>query len=166
MNSNSELDANLRSRKLQEKNRKDAKVIIRYVLFFLSIIFFLSLFSFLGDLYYLGIQGKTSFGYYVIIYSVYSIPLSPLIIIYNIFINNLINNHFARILFGIIVSFYFGWLLSKNFNFGLYIGQYVKTKNIMTVCLTGVSIELLRYFIVRYRNQKRRDNPESKSIFY
>ena len=159
-----ESDAKKATRKITyEKDKKEAKKILRYLLFYFSVIFILSIVSYLFDLALYLRNNNTTGGLwygplqYIPFYMIIGYMIFPLSFIYNYFINNFLpEKNYMRILAGLFAAIFFGFFLSHDFIFGYYIGKYRQLKNILALGVSGVCVEFLRIWVVsfKYKTQK------------
>jgi len=139
-----------------EKDKKLAKRMIRYLLFYAALVLVLSLTSFILDLVFYSI----SYGYtpsyspfqYIPYYVIYGYLIFPLALLYNYFVNHILPvNEYARIMAGVFFCLMLGVLLNIRYRFGEYIGEYRPLKNLIALIVSGVLIELLRIWVVKER---------------
>lgn len=162
MNYEEELAAKKAARKAAiEKDKREAKTIWRYLQFYGTVIFVLSFYSYLLDIIFYSIDyGSPDLYYYPVQYIGYYVlagyMVFPISLLYNYLINHsLPKNNEARLLAGIIGFTMVGWLLTIDFKFGYYIGEYRPLKNIIVIFLSGATVELLRILIVKRRLKKK-----------
>lgn len=143
-----------------EQGKRETKVILRYLVFYLSVIFLLSIYSYFFDLIFYSLdKDKNAEIYYdwvqyIVYFMIAGFLIFPLSMIYNYFINNIISDKkIIRIIAGMTTSLLFGALLSGNYKFGYYIGEYRPFKNILMLLFTGITVELIRIVVVRYRQR-------------
>lgn len=161
MNFEQELVAKKIKRKREiEKDKRDTKVILRYLQFYLCVIFILSIYSYFFDLIFRYLVEKTNdeihyeWVQYIAYYIIAGYFIFPFSMIYNYFINNIFSKKIViRIIAGMATLLLFGALLSGNYEFGYYIGEYRPFKNIIVLLLTGVTVELIRIVVIRYRQR-------------
>jgi hypothetical protein len=140
-----------------------AAKMIRYLLFYCATIVVLSLCSYFLDLIF---AAKYDGGHYendfileyVPFYMIMGWMIFPLSIAYNYGINHIVPKSLIwRISTGIFCALIFGMLLSGNYSWGYYLGPHREIKNVLAQGLTGLFIELLRFWVVRVRVRKRMD---------
>lgn len=143
-----------------EKEKRETKVIRRYLLFYLSVIFILSIYSYFFDLIFRSLVEKTNdeiyyeWVQYIAYYIIAGYFIFPFSMIYNYLINNIISKKIIiRIIAGMATSLLFGALLNGYYEFGYYIGEYRPLKNILALLFTGVTVELIRIVVIRYRQR-------------
>lgn len=141
-----------------EKDKEQAKILIRYLLFYGCIITVLSLITYLMDLlfYYHYIGPIKNYRYppkqYFLFYVIGGFMILPLSLMYNYLINKLPSGlKFKKVLFSILFMFIIGFLIKSNYRFGYYIGEYRVLKNLISMILSGIIIEIIRFYVVRYR---------------
>ena len=155
--------------RMQPSEKKELRIILRYLWFYLSLIYFLSLYSYLFDLLFCKIDYGTSDNYiysvfqYFPFYIIMGYLLIPGSIIYNYIINKLLFWSFPlRILVGFLAGVVLALLVGEGWSY--YIGEYRFLKNVLTYATTGVSIEFFRMLVVRLRLRDRRLEEERRSI--
>lgn len=157
MNYEKELAAKNRTRGLaEEKDKKAATILWRYILFYLSVIYFLSLYSYALDLLFYKLDYGDTYVYpyngaqYVLYYVIIGYMIFPLSLLYNYGINHLFSKrNYARILIALFVAIALGFVIGDKA--GYYIGEYRLLKNLLAFTLTAVSVELLRIWVVKLR---------------
>ena len=137
------------------------RVIVRYALFYCAVIFILSFYSYLLDFLFYKIDYGSIAGVnyppfqYMIYYIIYGFMVFPLSLLYNYTINYFNPPLPLKFAYAIISCIIAGAVLSRNFHFGYYIGEYRPLKNIIVLMLTGVTIEILRKYVVKGRIEKK-----------
>ena len=131
-------------------------------LFYGAVIVTLSLYSYLLDVIFYTIKNGIPNGIYynpleyIVYYIIAGYLIFPASILYNYSINYLNPVYQWKILTGIITFLILGWLISRDYKFGYLIGKYRVFKNIIMLMLSGLSIELLRIWVVKRRILKKR----------
>ena len=143
-----------------EKDKKFAKRMIQYLLFYAALVFVLSLTSYILDLVFYFISYGYTPGYspfqYIPYYVIYGYFIFPLALAYNYFVNHILPiNVYARIMAGVFFCLMLGILLNIRYRFGEYIGEYRPLKNVIALIISGVLIELLRMWVVKERVKRK-----------
>jgi|SRR5215211_4306732 len=165
MNYHEDSDATKANRRLLlEKDRRQARVMIRYLLFYCAYIVVLSLTNYFLDLLFFEITRGSGANYWYRLAPIQYIPffiiigyfIFPLALAYNYFINNMVpEKKSTRVIIGLLAASFCGFLFTPNYRYGYYIGEYRELKNIIAIALSGVFIELMRIWVVGHRNQNR-----------
>lgn len=154
-----------------EKDKLNAKKIIRYLLFYGALIFVLSLTSYFFDLLFYAIDygSVTVYRYspfqYIPYFMIVGYMIFPLSFIYNYVINHFLRHTFARIAAGCLTMIILGFLFGRNGTFGYYIGEYRQIKNLLALGCAGVFIELVRIWVVKIRMKKKFASVENLSTY-
>jgi hypothetical protein len=149
-----------------EKDKRVAKRMIQYLLFYGAFIFVLSFTSYFLDLIFYSISYGFTPGYspfqYVSFYMIYGYFIFPLSLLYNYFVNRILPiNKYARIIAGVFFCLMLGFLLNIRYHFGEYIGEHRPLKNFIVLTCSGVLLELLRTWIVQKREKEKISDRES-----
>ena len=102
-------------KKAFEKDRRQAKVTIRYLLFYLAFIFVLSVVTYLFDLVFFSMYSGSIFNYpsnflsYAILYMIMGFYIFPLSLVYNYIINHYVPDVAARIILAVLFSLIRGY---------------------------------------------------------
>jgi hypothetical protein len=173
MNASEKLDDKKREAKrlALEKDRKAAKRIIQYMYFYFAVLTVLSLSSYVLDSVFHKVEhsnfGQDYFspfeglGFFMFI----GFWIFPLSFFYNFIINiNQPVNIGLRILICIAFLALAFYLIEHNYNFGYYIGKYRQIKNVITVLISSVLIELIRDRVVKRRIRKKTEAAEWKAM--
>ena len=146
----------------KEKDKEQAYVIVRYLLFYCCLITVLSLVSYFLDLYFCRYDfgHECNYGYSAIQYFPYYIIIGffifPFSFIYNFLVNKLPQGfHFSKFIFGILLTLIIGYFMNHRYHFGYYIGEYRPLKNFIAMILSGILIEIIRFLVVRSRYRTR-----------
>jgi hypothetical protein len=143
-----------------EKDRRQAKLMVRYLLFYLAYIFVLSVVTYLFDLLFFSMYSGSIFNYpgnflsYTILYMIMGFYIFPLSLVYNYIINHYVPNMAARIILAVLFTVIMGFYIRGTFNWGIYLGPYRELKNILALVCSGILIEVFRVWVVRYRLMK------------
>jgi hypothetical protein len=141
-------------------HRRQAKVMIRYLLFYLAFIFVLSVVTYFFDLLFFSIYSGSIFNYsgnflsYAILYMIMGFYIFPLSLVYNYIINHYVPDVAARIILAVLFSLIMGYLIRGSFHWGIYLGPNRALKNILALVCSGILIEVLRVVVVRFRLKK------------
>ena len=144
-----------------EKDRRQAKIMIRYLLFYLVYIFVLSVVTYLFDLLFFSLYSGSIFNYpgnflsYTLLYMIMGFYIFPLSLVYNYMINRYVPDTAGRIILGVLFTVIMGYCMQGTFNWGIYLGPYREIKNILALVCSGILIEVLRVVVVRYRLKKQ-----------
>ena len=134
-----------------------SQLIIRYILFYLSVVFFFAFYSvILDEIFFKLDYGKSSeiissFFYYSAYLIIVGFPIAlPLIIFYNWFSINAFENlkykSILRMVFGIFIGLMIGLVAKRGID-SFYIGKMRSLKMTILFPFVGFSAELLRIFV-------------------
>lgn len=147
----------------REKDKQEAWVIVRYLLFYMAYIFVLAFSTHLLDqiFYWLG-YGRI-YPYpnpiiqYIGEYLFYGFLAFPLSFAYNWVINQIMGQTiWVRFALGISFSLIVGASLALDYRFGHYRGEYRQLKNLIAMLLSGFLVELLRSLVVFVRMRMKK----------
>jgi hypothetical protein len=111
-------------KKAFEKDRSQAKVTIRYLLFYLAFIFVLSVVTYLFDLVFFSMYSGSIFNYpgnflsYTILYMIMGFYIFPLSLAYNYIINHYVPDTGTRIILAVLFTVIMGFYIRGTFNWG------------------------------------------------
>lgn len=142
----------------RKKDKQEAWVIARYLLFYMAFIFVL---AFSTDLlehifYWLGYGKVYPYANPTIQYAFEFVFLGfiafPLSFGYNWLINQIMEyTIWLRFALGISFSLIVGANLDLSYEFGYYSGEHIQLKNVLAMVLSGILVELLRSLVVFIR---------------
>ncbi len=142
----------------REKDKQEARAIVRYLLFYMAFIFVLAFSTNLLDntFYWLGYGTKYSsanpVSEYAVEYAILGFISFPLSFGYNWLINQIMDQTiWVRFALGISFSMIVGASLDLRYEFGHYSGEHIQLKNVLAMVLSGVLVELLRSLVVFIR---------------
>jgi hypothetical protein len=131
---------------------------LRYVIFCLAAILFLSIYSYGLDYVFYNLDYGNMNGYYAnwivryIVTFLVNVYLIPIIVIYNLLINNLVKPYWLRLLIGFTFGPAIGASIGNHLDgMSLYIGKYSWLKQMLAFALTGLTLEIVRNIVVRKR---------------
>ena len=151
-----------------ENDKKQAKILIRYLLFYCCLITVMSFVSFASDIIFIKIYHGADYHavqspfLYTLYYMILGYMIFPVSLLYNYVINHLPNILFLRMLLGIYAALLFGFFINERYLFGFYIGEYRVAKNVFAMVISGVLVEVIRFYVVQYRQKKIRDRIEDE----
>jgi hypothetical protein len=146
----------------KENQNYVSRVVTRYVLFYCCVITVLSFVSYILDLFFFHYDFGDKYVYrdnpltYYLHYIIMGYFILPLSLTYNYQINKLpAGLTFKKIIFSVLFTLTIGYLLNRRYHFGYYIGEFRVLKNIIAMILSGIIIEIIRFYVVRnrYRNK-------------
>lgn len=142
----------------REKDKQEAWVIVRYLLFYMAYIFVLAFSTNLFDhiFHWLGYGTRYSFANpvsrYAIKFALLGYIAFPLAFGYNWLINQIMDQTiWLRFALGAAFSLIVGASIDLDYKFGHYRGGHIQLKNILAMVSSGVLVELLRSLVVYIR---------------
>lgn len=145
----------------REKDRQEAWVLVRYLLFYMAYIFVLALSTYLMDnvFYWLGYgriyPHENAILLYAFKFALFGYIAFPLSFGYNWIINQIMDySILLRFALGISFSFIVGAWMDLKYQFGHYSGEQEQLKNVLAMILSGILVELLRSLVVSIRMRR------------
>jgi hypothetical protein len=142
----------------REKDKREARTIARYLLFYMACIFVLAFSTNLLDhiFYWMGYGTKYPSANpvmeYAVEYAILGFISFPLSFGYNWLINQIMDQSiWLRFALGISFSMIVGSSLDLRYEFGYYSGEHIQLKNVLAMVVSGIFIELLRSLVVYIR---------------